>query len=113
MQREAFGKPLIDQPVVRNRLAQAGGILESQWSWVESFVYNMAKLPKDEADEKLGGLTALCKARAGLVLNECAQCAQILFGGNGYTQTGQGELVEKIAREVAGARVPVSLICLI
>lgn len=66
-------------------------------------------MPKAEADSKLGGLTALCKAKAGMVLNECAQCAQLLFGGAGYTQSGQGELVEKIAREIAGSRIPVSL----
>lgn len=66
----------------------------------------MCQFKKGEADTKLGGLTALAKAKAGLVLNECAQCAQILFGGNGYTETGQGELVTKIAREIQGARVP-------
>ena len=66
----------------------------------------MCHFAKGEADTKLGGLTALAKAKAGLVLNECAQCAQILFGGNGYTETGQGELVAKIAREIQGARVP-------
>jgi len=29
-----------------------------------------------------------------------------LFGGNGYTRTGQGEIAEKIYREVPGARIP-------
>ena len=109
MKREAFGGPLMNQPVVRHRLAKAGALLETQWSWVESFVYQMSRLPKEVADAKLGGLTALAKAQAGIVLNECSQCAQLLFGGNGYTQTGQGELIEKITREVAGARIPVSI----
>lgn len=108
MKREAFGAPLINQPVVRHRLAKAGAELETCWAWVESFVYQLCHMPKAEADSKLGGLTALCKAKAGMVLNECAQCAQLLFGGAGYTQSGQGELVEKIAREVAGSRIPVS-----
>ena len=113
MKRQAFGKTLIEQPVVRNRLARAGAELETQWSWVESFVYQISRLPKEVADAKLGGLTALAKAKAAMVLNECAQTAQLLHGGNGYTQSGQGELVEKIAREVAGARIPVSrnLLC--
>ncbi|GIZ39516.1 hypothetical protein CKM354_000289700 [Cercospora kikuchii] len=105
-QREAFGAPLINQPVVRNRLARAGAKLETQWAWVESLVYQYKHLPAHEAASKLGGMTALVKANAGMVLNECAECAQILFGGNGYTQSGKGELVEKIAREVAGVRVP-------
>lgn len=94
MKREAFGKALIEQPVVRNRLARAGALLESQWAWVEQFAYQMTKLSKARADLELGGLTALCKAQGGMVLNECAQCAVLLFGGNGYTQAGQGELVE-------------------
>jgi alkylation response protein AidB-like acyl-CoA dehydrogenase len=95
MKREAFSKPLIDQPVVRHRLAKCGALLESQWAWVEQFVYQMTKLPKANADIELGGLTAMAKAQSGIVLNECAQCAQLLFGGNGYTKSGQGELIER------------------
>ncbi|KPI42048.1 Isobutyryl-CoA dehydrogenase, mitochondrial [Cyphellophora attinorum] len=106
MKREAFGQPLIMQPVVRHRLAKAGAELESLWAWIESFAYQMSRMNKRDADAKLGGSTALAKARAGLVLNECAQCAQLLFGGNGYTESGQGEVISRIAREIAGARVP-------
>lgn len=94
MKREAFGKTLVEQPVVRNRLARCGAMLESQQAWVEQFIYQMANLTKAEADVKLGGLTALAKAQAGIVIAACADCAVILFGGNGYTKTGQGQLVE-------------------
>ena len=79
MKREAFGKSLIDQPVVRHRLAKAGALLESQSAWVEQFVYQISRLQKEEADVELGGLTALCKAQAGMVLDECARCAVLLF----------------------------------
>lgn len=92
---------------MRNRLARAGAKLETQWSSIESLVFQFRHLNKAEANARLGGMTALIKANAGMVLNECSQVAQILLGGNGYTQTGQKELVEKISREVAGARVPV------
>lgn len=94
LKREAFGKTLMDQPVVRNRLAKCGAELESQSAWVDQFVYQMTKLSKADADLKLGGLTAMVKAQAGRVFDECARCAVLLFGGNGYTRTGQGELVE-------------------
>jgi len=94
LKREAFGKPLIDQPVVRHRLAKCGAELESLSAWVEQFVYQMAHMKKEDADRHLGGLTALAKARAGMVFDECARTAVLLFGGNGYTRTGQGELVE-------------------
>ncbi|KAF7522193.1 hypothetical protein G7054_g12236 [Neopestalotiopsis clavispora] len=106
LRREAFGKPLADQPVVRNRLAKAGALLESQSAWVEQFAYQMTQLPKDEADRELGGLTAMLKAQAGIVLKECADTAVLLFGGNGYTRSGQGEIAEMIWREVPGARIP-------
>lgn len=102
--RRAFGAPLVDQPVVRHRLAKAGAGLESLWAWTEQFVYQMTRMPKDEADAELGGLTALCKAQAGRVLAECAECAVLLFGGSGYTSGGQGEVAERIYREVMGIR---------
>lgn len=41
-----------------------------------------------------------------MVLDECARCAVLLFGGNGYTTTGQGEVAERIYREVPGVRIP-------
>ncbi len=106
LKREAFGKTLMDQPVVRHRLAKAGAELESLSAWVEQFLYQMTKLSKAEADTALGGLTALAKAKAGMVFNECAQCAVLLFGGNGYTRSGQGVIAEMIYRDVMGARIP-------
>lgn len=94
MKREAFGKTLMDQPVVRHRLAKAGAELETLWAFVEQLLYQLRHLSKEEGDRQLGGITALAKAKAGMVLNECAQCAVLLFGGAGLTQSGQGELVE-------------------
>lgn len=106
LKREAFGQPLMNQPVVRHRLAKAGALLESQWAWVEQFAYQLTQMPKEEGDRELGGLTGLLKAQAGLVLKECADTAMLLFGGNGYTRSGQGELIEMIWRDVPAARIP-------
>lgn len=106
LQREAFGKTLMDQPVVRQRLARCGAMLETQWAWIEHFVYAMCNMPKHDADRQLGGLTAMAKAQAGLVLDHCARTAVLVHGGNGYTLTGKGQLVEKIYRDVPGARIP-------
>jgi len=106
MKREAFNKTLIEQPVVRHRLAKAGALLETQQAWIEQFAYAMTKLSKAEADQKLGGLTALAKANGGMVIAHCAEVATLLFGGNGYTKSGQGERIERIYREVMGVRIP-------
>lgn len=94
LKREAFGKTLMDQPVVRHRLAKAGAELETMHAWVEQILYQLCHMSKEEGDLKLGGVTALAKAKSAMVLNECAQCAVLLFGGNGFTASGQGELVE-------------------
>lgn len=99
MRREAFSRRLIEQPVIRHRLARCGAQLESLWSWIESFVYQMRHLAIEEAETRLGGLTAQAKAQAGMVLDECAQCVVLLFGGNGYTKGGQGEIAEMLYRE--------------
>ncbi|KAL4802551.1 acyl-CoA dehydrogenase/oxidase [Aspergillus unguis] len=115
LKREAFGNPLIEQAVVRNRIARCGGELEALSAWMDQLVYTMDQARRGNNASvaggpsplmDLGGLLALAKARAGMVLDECARCAVLLFGGNGYTRTGQGELVEKIYREVPAARVP-------
>jgi acyl-CoA dehydrogenase len=106
LKREAFSKPLIAQPVVRHRLAKAGADLEALSAWIEQFLYQMSNLKKGDADRELGGLTAMAKAKTGMVLNECAQTAMLLFGGNGMTRTGQGELIERIYRDVPTVRIP-------
>lgn len=106
LKREAFGKCLMDQPVVRHRLAKAGAVLESHYAWVEGIVFQMTKLNHEDANRELGGLTALAKAQAGLVMEQCASTAVLLFGGNGYTQSGQGANVERIYREIPGIRIP-------
>lgn len=106
LKREAFGKTLMEQPVVRHRLAKCGTLLESHWAWIEQFVYQMTQMRKEEADAELGGLTAAAKAHSGIVLKECADCSVLLHGGNGYTRTGQGEIAERMWREVNGIRIP-------
>ena len=106
LKREAFGQPLMNQPVVRHRLAKCGAELESLSSWLDQLVYLMVHMDRGEANRELGGQMALAKARAGVVLDECARCAVLLFGGNGLTTSGKGELVEKLYREVPAARIP-------
>lgn len=122
LKREAFGKTLMEQPVVRHRLAKCGAELESHWAWIEQFTYSLTKMTEQEANTELGGLTALLKAHAGRVIESCASTSILLFGGNGYTKSGQGEIAERkssplqtfspiptiigIYREVPGARIP-------
>ena len=106
LKREAFGAPLINIGVVRHRLSKAGCLLESHWAWIEQLVYQMVNMKKEDADIELGGLTAAAKAHTGIVLRKCADCLVLLMGGNGYTRSGQGEIAERMWREVNGIRIP-------
>jgi acyl-CoA dehydrogenase len=66
----------------------------------------MMYLPKKETDKKLDNLTAILKAKAGIVLNKYNRYAILLFGRNKFTRTGLKELVKKIYREILKARIP-------
>lgn len=92
--REAFGKRLIDQPVVRHRLAKAGAALEAEWARVEQLTYALNTLEKADADLLLAGQIAMAKVGAAKVLEKCVSHAQVLLGGNSVTRSGQGQLIE-------------------
>lgn len=81
LKREAFGRPLIQQPVVRRKLAKAGALLESLTAWVEQSAFMLTRLPHEQADALLGGPTALLKAHVGRVFKECADTAPAAVRG--------------------------------
>lgn len=59
-----------------------------------------------EAFIKLGASTALMKVQCTKVFEYCAREAAQVFGGLSYTRGGQGEKVERLAREVRAMAVP-------
>merc|ERR1712065_54142 len=63
-QRMAFGKPLISQPVIRQKLAKMVSELESVSAWFEALTYQMNKLSYDEQSAKLAGQMSLLKFRS-------------------------------------------------
>jgi len=97
-QRMAFGKPLIEQPVLRQKLARMAGMVESAHALLEVVTYQMDIMPYREQAEKLGGPIALLKyqsTRAGtLVADEAVQ----MFGGRGITRTGMGQNIERFQK---------------
>lgn len=97
-QRMAFGKPLIEQPVLRQKLARMAGAVESAHALLESVTYQMDTMPYKDQSAKLGGPIALLKyqsTRAGtLVADEAVQ----MFGGRGITRTGMGSNIEKFQK---------------
>jgi alkylation response protein AidB-like acyl-CoA dehydrogenase/predicted heme/steroid binding protein len=97
-QRMAFGKPLIEQPVLRQKIARMAGVVESSHAMLENITFQMDTMPYKEQSLKLGGPIALLKyqaTRSGtLVSDEAVQ----IFGGRGITRTGMGSNIEKFQK---------------
>lgn len=99
-QREAFGKKLIDNQVVRQKLAHMARQVEATQGWLLDLVYQIKIMPRNAQLLRLGGPTALLKAQASLMFENCAREASQIFGGLSYTRSGKGERVERLYRDV-------------
>jgi alkylation response protein AidB-like acyl-CoA dehydrogenase/predicted heme/steroid binding protein len=104
-QRMAFGKPLIEQPVLRQKLARMSGMVESAHAFLENVTYQMNVMDYMEQSEKLGGPIALLKyqcTRSGtLVADEAVQ----MFGGRAITRTGMGINIERFQKSYKYASI--------
>eukprot|EP01061_Rhynchopus_euleeides_P001973 TRINITY_DN114_c0_g3_i1.p1 TRINITY_DN114_c0_g3~~TRINITY_DN114_c0_g3_i1.p1 ORF type:complete len:523 (+),score=247.04 TRINITY_DN114_c0_g3_i1:95-1663(+) len=100
MQRKAFGKTLMQQPVVRQKFAKMFSLTESMYAWLEQITHAMNVMPYKEAMDKLAGPLALLKyqiTRAALaVADDTAQ----IFGGRAVTKTGMGRAIEQYIRSI-------------
>lgn len=99
-QREAFGKKLASNQVVRYKLSQMARQIESTQAWLNELVYQIKVMPQEMQLLKLGGPTALLKAQATSCFEFCAREASLLLGGASYMRTGKGERVERLYRDV-------------
>lgn len=97
-QRKVFGKNLINQPVVRGKLAEMVADLEAVTSWMENVTYQTTKMGYKEQSEKLAGDIALLKFQSTRVANKVADISTQLLGGRGITQTGMGSRIERFMR---------------
>lgn len=97
-QRVVFGKPLISQPVIRQKLAKMIALTESCQSWLETITFQMNNMDYGQQSKLLGGPIALLKYHATRCAHEVADDAVNIFGGRGLTQTGMGRVVEMFHR---------------
>jgi len=97
-QRKVFGKPLIQQPVIRNKLAHMIGEVEAVNAWCESITYQMTKMSLKEQAEKLAGPIALLKLRQTRAATYISDEACQIFGGRAVTRTGMGQQIERFQR---------------
>jgi len=97
-QRIAFGKKLIQQPVIRAKIGRMISKVESTYAWFEGLTYQMNHLPYNEQSEKLAGQCALLKVQATRMAYEINDDAIQVFGGRAITQTGMGSKIERFNR---------------
>lgn len=97
-QRIVFGKPLINQPVIRQKLARMISHTEANQSWLESITFQMNNMDYAQQSKLLGGPIGLLKSYATRSAHEVADDAVNIFGGRGLTQTGMGRFVEMFHR---------------
>lgn len=99
-QRMVFGKPLITQPVIKNKLAHMISNMEALQAWTELVTYQMNQMTVKEQSELLAGPIALLKLRTTrasfLISDEACQ----IFGGRAITQMGMGGVIERYQKSV-------------
>ncbi|KAH3947783.1 hypothetical protein HBI56_189110 [Parastagonospora nodorum] len=97
-QRMVFGKKLIEQPAIRQKLAKMISHVEANQAWLESIAYQMCHMSYQQQSTVLGGPIGLLKSFATRSAHEIADEAVNIFGGRGLTQTGMGRVVEQFHR---------------
>ncbi|KAF2258527.1 acyl-CoA dehydrogenase family protein [Lojkania enalia] len=97
-QRIVFGKKLIEQPAIRQKLAKMISHVEANQAWLESVAYQMSHMSYAQQSKHLGGPIGLLKSHATRSAHEIADEAVNIFGGRGLTQTGMGRVVEQFHR---------------
>lgn len=77
MQRKVFGKNLMSQPVIRQKMAKMIAHNESVYSWLENITHQMTQMDYMEQTMRLAGPIALLKKQstdvAYLISDEACQ----------------------------------------
>lgn len=97
-QRIVFGKNLLQQPVIRAKLARMISLTEACQAQLEMITYQMCNMTYAQQSKLLGGPIGLLKSYATRCAHEIADDAVNIFGGRGITQGGMGKVVEQFHR---------------
>jgi len=93
-QREVFNKKLINQAVIRFKLASMVSKVESCQNWLENITYQMTQMSYADQSKHLAGPIALLKFLCTRVSNDVSDDACQIFGGRAITKTGMGRIIE-------------------
>jgi alkylation response protein AidB-like acyl-CoA dehydrogenase len=98
LSRKVFGKKLIQQPVIRYKMAEMIAAVESVHSMLEDVTFQMTKMSAQEINKELAGPIALLKYKQTRVATLVADNACQIFGGRAVTSSGMGYVIEKFQK---------------
>jgi len=93
-QREVFGKPLIDQPVIRAKFGRMFATCEAVQSWLETITHQMCTMTYQQQAQLLAGPIGLLKYYSTRVIHDVVDDAVQIFGGRALTQSNMGKFIE-------------------
>ncbi|KAH0353412.1 acyl-CoA dehydrogenase, partial [Aureobasidium melanogenum] len=96
-ERETWGKPLVDNQVIRHKLTNVAKDIEAHFAWCEQIAYHI-KANGWTAD--VASRIAMAKIFGGRMLELACREAQQVMGGAGYQKGGVGAQVEQISRDL-------------
>lgn len=94
-QRIAFGKPLIQQPVIWQKLATMVSGVEAAYAWFENLTHQMNNMPYNMQSLKLAGTMSLLKVHSTRLAYQIADDSVQIFGGRGITSGAMGGKVTR------------------
>jgi alkylation response protein AidB-like acyl-CoA dehydrogenase len=97
-QRMVFGKPLIQQPVIRNKLGKIIAGLEALEGYMESITFQMSNMDYMTMMKELGGPIGLLKYETTRTMTMVSDEACQIFGGRALTASGMGKRIEELQR---------------
>lgn len=105
-QRKAFGKPLMSQPVIRQKLGMMIAGTEAVENWLENLTFQMNSMSPEEATGKLASPISLIKLQATRNAFMVADHAAQVLGGRAITAYGgMGDKVEAFLRSIKYAAI--------
>ncbi|KAI1933192.1 hypothetical protein LOZ58_004487 [Ophidiomyces ophidiicola] len=100
MSRETFGRPLIENQIIRAKFSKFGQLIEPCQAFLEQLAYTIQQNERHNTDVDVGGMTALLKVMSTRCLEKVCREAQQILGGAGYNKAGRGARIEAISRDV-------------
>jgi len=97
-QRKAFGKSLLQQPVVRQHLAKMTAEVEAVTAAHEMLTFQMCQMDPIQQGEKLASKVSLLKYYSTRVAQQVSDDAVNILGGRAITSSGMGKFVERFNR---------------